>query len=403
MAVHPTGRTYRFHLALVGAMIVGGSMINAVAAAAAVTPAAMAHHGAPWTVMPSPNVPSYPNLLDAISCGSATSCMAVGGYSNAETGPLIEQWDGSSWTAVAPGSPASGVDTLQGVSCASPTFCVAVGYSGDGSDTFGALEQWNGTAWTVVPYVGPDYSDLDAVSCAGPDFCMAVGTEYEYPIAADPVVVEWNGSDWAGVAPGVPTDTPDGLAGVSCTGPDACQAAGAASDVYCTEPIPGCTVIAERPLTASWDGRNWSISQPASPRGGSLDAVSCTGASACTAVGEHNPLHCNRSNTRCTSGPTHHLIETFDGSTWSVERGVKGENALASVSCSAPTTCVAITGNLIEEENGGGWSKDSPAVAPGSENQFYAGVTCTGIGPCDAVGYYDTPSAIDSLVETRSG
>ena len=31
MAIHPTGRTYRFHLALVGAMIVGGSMVNATA------------------------------------------------------------------------------------------------------------------------------------------------------------------------------------------------------------------------------------------------------------------------------------------------------------------------------------------------------------------------------------
>ena len=317
------------------------------------TPAGGAHHhGATWTVVPSPSVPSYANTLAAISCGSATSCMAVGGYSNSGAGPLIEQWDGSSWTVMAPGSPASGAWALQGVSCASPTFCVAVGYSeADSPDIQGAIEQWNGTAWTVVPYVGPDFSDLYAVSCTGPDFCMAVGTEYEYPIAADPVVLEWNGSDWTGVAPGVPTDTPDAFAGVSCTGPDACEAVGDASDVHCQPPMGGCQVIAERPLTASWDGRNWSVTEPAAPRGGSLDSVSCTGASACTAVGEHNSLHCNRSNSQCTTGPTHHLVETFDGSTWSVQPGVKGQNALAAVSCSAPTTCVAIAGSAIVEES----------------------------------------------------
>jgi hypothetical protein len=404
MAVYPTGRTHRFHLALLGAMIVGGAMVSGIAAAAAVTPAAAVNHGL-WTYVPSPNSPTTLNNFDSISCSSASSCMAVGGLG--DEGPLIEQWDGSSWTVMAPGSPASAAETLQGVSCGSPTFCVAVGYSEDSPGTIGALEQWNGTVWTVVPDLAPDFSDLNAVSCTGPDFCIVVGSEYEYPIAADPIVLEWNGSTWnTSVGTDVPQDTPDNLNGVSCTGPDACQAVGDAYVVSCQPPMGGCTVVADRPITASWNGSGFLVSAPATPHGGDLTAVSCTGPSACTAVGEHNSVHCHMSMgvKQCTLGSDYPLIETFDGSTWSVERGVnRVSSILASVSCSSATTCVAVAPQFIEEESGAGWSRDSPAVIAGSVGQSFGGVTCTGIGPCDVVGSYSTGSAVDTLVETRSG
>jgi hypothetical protein len=305
-----------------------------------------------------------------------------------------------------PGSPASGAETLQGVLCASPTFCVAVGYSEDSPGTIGALEQWNGTAWTVVPDLAPDFSDFNAVSCTGPDFCIVVGSQYEYPIAADPLVLEWNGSNWnTSVGTNVPQDTPDNLMGVSCTGPDACQAVGESYDVFCQPPPDGCKVLADRPITASWNGSGFLISGQAAPHGGDLTAVSCTGSSACTAVGEHNSVHCSTSMgvKQCTLGLEYPLIETFDGSTWSVEPSVKRVGfILASVSCSSSTTCVAVAPNLIEQDSGGGWSRDSLPVIPGP-GQFFGGVSCTGIGPCDVVGSYIAGSATDTLVETRSG
>ncbi len=408
MAVCPTGRIHRFHSAVAGAMIVGAVMVGQVGAAA-VTPAAPAHHGPRWTVVPSPSSTTSASIFDAVSCGSTTSCMAVGGYSATGTGPLIEQWDGSSWSLMAPGSPASGANTLLGVSCASPTFCVAVGYSEVGPDTYGVLEQWNGTAWTVVSVPTPDFSELDAVSCAGPDFCMAVGSVYEYPIAADPLVLEWNGSSWNPSGTDEPQDTPQNLTGVSCTGPGACQAVGEADEEYCQPPMGGCTVIADRPITASWGGSIWVVSPPAAPHGGDLTAVSCSGPSACTAVGEHNSVRCHTSMgvTHCKLGQDYPLIESFDGSTWSEQPSVRKrtELTLTAVSCASPTTCVAVgaTHTLIEEESGGGWTQDSAAVIPGAEDQAFAGVTCTGTGPCDLVGNYEMPGAFDTLVETRSG
>ena len=99
--------------------------------------------------------------------------------------------------------------------------------------------------------------------------------------------------------------------------------------------------------TASASGSVWSIvpSPNTSPTQiNQLNAVSCSGPSACVAVGiyatpEANPPY----NT-----PPQTLIESWNGSAWSIvpspDTSSTLDNALSAVSCSNPSACVAVGG-----------------------------------------------------------
>jgi hypothetical protein len=65
-------------------------------------------NGASWSIVASPNVGSYNNVLGATVAISARNVWAVGNYdeNNGNTQALIEHWDGMSWSVVT--SPPSG-------------------------------------------------------------------------------------------------------------------------------------------------------------------------------------------------------------------------------------------------------------------------------------------------------
>ena len=77
--------------------------------------------------------------LSAVSCTSATSCMAVGSDTedNEEVDTLAVHWDGAKWTReLTPnGSVAADENRFAGVSCTSSA-CRAVGSYKDGEDAW---------------------------------------------------------------------------------------------------------------------------------------------------------------------------------------------------------------------------------------------------------------------------
>ena len=92
-------------------------------------------NGASWSIDPSANTnSSNDNVLNVLSCISASSCVAVGDFapnpvgSNPDT--LIEDWNGLSWSIVTSPNPTTTGDTLSGVACTSALACVATGLSG---------------------------------------------------------------------------------------------------------------------------------------------------------------------------------------------------------------------------------------------------------------------------------
>jgi hypothetical protein len=96
--------------------------------------------GATWTASASPNVAGHSyDLLGAVSCTTATNCVAVGSAVRIVSGDLhasllVESYTGGSWRITASGSGSSfgstdiGAPLVDGVSCWSSNDCVAVGY-----------------------------------------------------------------------------------------------------------------------------------------------------------------------------------------------------------------------------------------------------------------------------------
>ena len=166
--------------------------------------------------------------------------------------------------------------------------------------------------------------------------------------------------------------------------------------------------------TASASGLAWSIvpSPNTSPaQQNELNAVSCSGPSACIAVGlsdtpETNPPYRTAYQT---------LIESWNGSAWSIvpspNTSPTQDNLLNAVSCSAPSTCVAVGDyfngstqqTLIESWNGSAWSiVPSPNSSPTQDDLLNA-VSCSGPSTCVGVGDYFTGSADQTLIESWNG
>ena len=146
-----------------------------------------------------------------------------------------------------------------------------------------------------------------------------------------------------------------------------------------------------RDLAESWDGTHWSVLPTPSPgnRSDFLNGVSCVSPDTCTAAGEafHN------------SAPTTSLIESSDGSHWSVvpspSPGIS-QTLVDGVSCAAQNACsvagndntkTAITKILVESWNGRRWSL-VPTPNPGFIDHVLNGVLLPLAAFCMAAGFF---------------
>ncbi len=141
-------------------------------------------NGTSWTIVTSPNNGTATNLLNGVTCVSASQCTAVGFYFNGVFQTLIEQWNGTAWAIVtSPNSSATADNTLGGVTCPSTSQCLAVGESGDpiAGNTQTLIEQWNGTSWAIVTSPNPSVhaNELFGVTCPSASECWAVGIHAE--------------------------------------------------------------------------------------------------------------------------------------------------------------------------------------------------------------------------------
>ncbi len=135
-------------------------------------------------------------------------------------------------------------------------------------------------------------------------------------------------------------------------------------------------------------------------RGGYLRGVSCTTASACTAVGYYD-----------NQGNSLQVAESWDGSTWLVTAAPSlASSDLWSVSCVSSTVCTAVgdqysqSGLLAERWNGTSWVVQRTSNPTGSQGGRLEGVSCVSTSDCIAVGWYQDSSAVTvTLAETWDG
>ena len=393
-------------------------------------PVAERLHEGKQSIKPMPDPGGEPGgaAFQGLACSSATACVAVGFFypdSSGDTAPLLERLNGHHWSIVALGAPQSR-GRLGGVSCPARRTCAAVGSLSTPSTNLTWALHWNGKSWSKQNSPNPTVpasAQLNAVSCVSLTACTAVGQYTDVAGGHQTLAVAWNGTAWSIQNTPNPIGASDSrLNGVSCSSASACIAVG--STDY-------------RPLAERWDGVSWTIQSITSvPPAASLDGISCSSDSACIAVGSSDnqslaerwdgvswtvgnvaPISTSGTNqlravacasaTVCTAVGTytnvppapvmnHPLVESWDGSGWSIQTAPSpnGNGSLTSVSCAAASACTAVGSvvdvvdstilTLAEGWNGTNWSPQSiPSPASGGS---LSGVSCTSSSDCTAVG-----------------
>lgn len=350
-------------------------------------------------IQPTPN-PSgpVPTYLAGISCASKALCMAVGHdlTASGSDAPLAEEWNGATWAIEPVARPAKGTgSTLVSVSCPSTSSCFAIGQSTSTSGRqLPLIEHWDGTAWRAqqarVPSGVTGGSTLAGISCPGISSCVAVGY-YAEPHSTHhlPLAEHWNGRRWwLETVPHPVRTTLRELEAVSCSSASSCFAVGRAN---------GSTLIEH------WNGRRWSTQPSANPRGNgppTLQGVSCLSPSFCTAVGYHSAQSVEAT-----------MVEHWNGRHWRLQPTNVAFGAanlyFEAVACATESSCFAVgygdgIGTLIEHWNGRTWSLTaSPTATSGAE---LAAISCPTSSSCSALGEEEvSPSGQVALAERWSG
>jgi hypothetical protein len=146
----------------------------------------------------------------------------------------------------------------------------------------------------------------------------------------------------------------------------------------------------KRPLAGRWDGESWHLGFPLVPGGAAaseLRAVSCTGLSACLAIGDTGAGG---------AGSGKLFAERWNGSTWRmVPIADPGRAVLTAMSCPSAQSCFAAgyrSSNkaITERWNGRKWSLVTPR-RPRPNSQLL-GVSCPGPRNCFASGWSEGTS-----------
>src|SRR5215468_878468 len=285
--------------------------------------------GHTWRIQPTPS-PAGGGALISVSCTSRSACTAVGGTASGRV--LAERRNGTTWTIQPTPNPAGAAQSfLLAVSCTSPSACIAAGAYSTTSSPSGPVrslaERWNGKRWTILPTPNPAkavQSFLGGVSCTSPSACTAIGEQHSAAGIVHTLAERWNGATWRiQPTPNPPRVQFASLAGVSCTGPSACLAAGGSDQ----------GTLAER-----WDGHTWRIQPTPNPPGGGnifFASVACPASSACTAFGFDET----------GSGQHLTLAERWNGRTWRIQPTpgiVAADIGLPAVACPTLSACVAV-------------------------------------------------------------
>ncbi len=256
------------------------------------------------------------------------------------------------------------------------------------------------SSWAIIP--SPDMTSsrgdyLTSVSCTPGPACMAVGRFFG---PGEKTMAEsWGGSAWSAVPTPDAGDTTNVLISnvlnaVSCISAQACTAVG-------EYVAPG----AWQTLIEAWDGSTWSIvpSPNVSPSlGNYLDGVSCLSATFCTAVGSFITKQGDKT-----------LVESWDGSTWSIVPSPDTGyiDGLLSVSCTSASACTAVGDSrprfgfdrtLAETWDGKAWSV-VPSPDASTSTNVLDGVSCPTAAQCVAVGTFFNGSEFQLLSMSWDG
>lgn len=322
------------------------------ALAAAGSMAALILAGAPAlasTQHASTSVPGVYFSSNAITCPTATTCLAGG--SNSSTGAVIVVINGATGSATTAGTDAS-MNTVGGIACATATQCVAVGDVGDAVSVNGS----NGATGTNHAITSAPVPIFYTVACPTAGACYGGGTHVMSPNFE---------STLTPLSPtGVPGTTSTGqasaLESLACVSASRCYAAIASPSGGAVEVISNGAVSKSFPL--SFDGFAISCYQAAS-----CEVAGSNGSTATSYAATVNPV-------TGKPGPAH---------------AISGMTQVSGLGCATSTKCFVVgylrgssaTASAVSDvENG---TPKAAKKAPGIE---LTGVACPTATTCWAIG-----------------
>ncbi len=300
----------------------------AVAGAGTATPVVTVH---PLTGLPS-GVEMGPE-----SCLGTTWCLLAGAWGTepffvtSSTGTLLT---GTPRALALPPSMEGGAIT--GVSCSSSVACVAIGNDGVGQPfvVLGSPATWTGASVRVF---GTSADAVEGLSCSSATWCVAVGSVGVAPAVVSGNPAQWGVSSMRELSGPTTSGALATLSAVACTSSTRCLAVGGDDLNQAPNPI----LLAGDPST--WTGAevveldHVALPTDAQDAGGNgvLAAVACPSPAQCVAVGSigTEPLVVEATVDGAVRLASSIGLPDVDGSI---------NNALATISCTSATSCVAI-------------------------------------------------------------
>jgi hypothetical protein len=362
---------------------------------------------------PSTMSPSPVGHVDAASCPSATTCLAVGSYTDSSShtqGLILSETAGTWSSSTAPLSSSTAANpsvSLAALSCASATSCVAVGDYRDGSNYLqGLVETDSSGTWTASEAPVPSgaatnpYLELTAVSCSSSTSCTAIDAYEDSSSHWQADLLTDNGGTWSASEVTMPTNAQQlNPISLACSSSSSCVAGAS----YVDTSYNGQVML----LTDS-SGSGTAISAP-TPSGAathpfftnSLDSVACASSTSCIGVGTYED----------SSGNAWALIETDTSGSWSAAKAAVPSGAatnpsaaLAALTCPSATSCLAVgtynnsssdTESQVLTDTSGSWAAATlpiPSGAGTNPDATPTAVACFAVGNCIAFGTYDDSS-----------
>ena len=165
--------------------------------------------GTTWKIVPSPNPGSMSNELYGAVAVSANDIWAVGYFADGDTPhtirhTLIEHWDGLRWSIVPSPEVGSIDNVLNAATAVSANDIWAIGISSDSSSTpmgMGQtlIEHWDGLRWSIVksPNAGPEENFASLTALAANDiWAVGIFSNGSGVSKVQGLTLHWDGSQW---------------------------------------------------------------------------------------------------------------------------------------------------------------------------------------------------------------
>ncbi|NNN20657.1 MAG: hypothetical protein HKL80_01470 [Acidimicrobiales bacterium] len=330
--------------------------------------------GATWN---SSTFPYGPTSITNIACTSSTNCFAVGSDLNQGYYLLESQDSGLTWTTISSSQSGIGGDHL---ACTAPSNCILTTASMNLSTSVEYTTD-NGTTWSTSPI--PQLLISYGVACISSSTCIAIGIGAAYTPAI--VISTDSGMSWSSQT--VPSSL-SSFKGITCDSAATCY-------VWGNDGNGNATII------SSSNGANSWVADKTSTTLNSINDITC---------GPNDTCYANGVDTNSNAAME---IEIGSGTSWSVNALPSSLLGINGVACNVSNSCWLVGSNmqtsgsmlagkgLIFEtsSSGSSWSGQNLATGISGLN----GISCPSVSECYVSGYDSSGGANSIILHTTDG